>query len=413
VIVIIGAGLAGLTLACALAEVNVPTVVFEQYGSAATLAAAEQLPDVVLDADTIAALHAAGLGEVLAAPVATVEAVRLRADSRTHRIALPTTTLAYRPGEARAVAQARYRHADLLGGLLERYIVRGGQPRWLTTAIAVAGLAPTGTRGTAVVASGPLPSGLSANGSLGRQVLGAEWVVAADGRDGLGRTIAANAGVQLVRHHHDVTWLVAVLAGTPPCQDPLYTTGSAQFAAQLPYTATTTQILLQIGPGEDPSAWPEDRMWAALAEWLGPEQLMAPGPVLSKVVAPVVSSGVELMRHGQLLLIGDAAHHLPVVTAKGANLAMHDALTLAAALQADARPDAVPRWERSRTAAAVSAHACTAGILELTHPPVQSGAGFVRSGRRRMLLGDPAARAAFAATWASTLPTDAPTERAG
>jgi p-hydroxybenzoate 3-monooxygenase len=55
------------------------------------------------------------------------------------------------------------------------------------------------------------------------------------------------------------------------------------------------------------------------------------GPVTAKSVLPMRSSVTEPMRHGRLLLAGDAAHIVPPTGAKGLNLAAADVVVLARA----------------------------------------------------------------------------------
>ena len=80
--------------------------------------------------------------------------------------------------------------------------------------------------------------------------------------------------------------------------------------------------------------WHDDRLWDELAVRLGPE--VAPhitrGPALEKSVAPLRSFVFEPMRHGSLLLAGDAAHIVPPTGAKGLNLAASDVTYLSKAL---------------------------------------------------------------------------------
>jgi p-hydroxybenzoate 3-monooxygenase len=87
--------------------------------------------------------------------------------------------------------------------------------------------------------------------------------------------------------------------------------------------------------------WPDDRLWDELAVRLGPEAAanMVRGPAIEKSIAPLRSFVFAPMRHGSLLLCGDAAHIVPPTGAKGLNLAASDVHYAAEALTAFFRRD--------------------------------------------------------------------------
>jgi p-hydroxybenzoate 3-monooxygenase len=82
-------------------------------------------------------------------------------------------------------------------------------------------------------------------------------------------------------------------------------------------------------------AWSDDRIWAELqARVAGPDGFtLAEGPVTDKAVLRFRSFVAEPMRHGNLLLAGDAAHTVPPTGAKGLNLALADVRVLAEVLE--------------------------------------------------------------------------------
>src|SRR3546814_16000751 len=69
--------------------------------------------------------------------------------------------------------------------------------------------------------------------------------------------------------------------------------------------------------------WPDDRIWDELAIRLGPDAAagMTRGPSIEKSIAPLRSFVFEPMRHGRLMLAGDAAHIVPTTGAKRLRLA--------------------------------------------------------------------------------------------
>ncbi len=73
------------------------------------------------------------------------------------------------------------------------------------------------------------------------------------------------------------------------------------------------------------------------------------GPITSKTVLGFRSYVCEPMRHGRLVLAGDAAHTVPPTGAKGLNLALADVRVLAEILSAQSdqvTPDVARRLHR-------------------------------------------------------------------
>jgi p-hydroxybenzoate 3-monooxygenase len=129
-------------------------------------------------------------------------------------------------------------------------------------------------------------------------------------------------------------WL-GILADVPPCSHELiYASHERGFALASMRSQSRSRYYIQVGLEEQIEAWPDARIWDELAVRLGPEANahMKRGPSFDKSVAPLRSYVCEPMRHGRLLLAGDAAHIVPPTGAKGLNLASSDVLFLAEAL---------------------------------------------------------------------------------
>ena len=97
-------------------------------------------------------------------------------------------------------------------------------------------------------------------------------------------------------------------------------------------------------PGHATSTdWSDDRIWEELQARLDANgHTLHEGPITSKTVLPFRSFVQEPMRHGNLLLAGDAAHTVPPTGAKGLNLALADVRVLAEELErAIVKDDAV------------------------------------------------------------------------
>ena len=80
--------------------------------------------------------------------------------------------------------------------------------------------------------------------------------------------------------------------------------------------------------------WSDDRIWEELEARVGANgYALKEGPITSKTVLPFRSFVQEPMRHGNLVLAGDAAPTVPPTGAKGLNLALADVRVLAEQLE--------------------------------------------------------------------------------
>jgi p-hydroxybenzoate 3-monooxygenase len=164
-----------------------------------------------------------------------------------------------------------------------------------------------------------------------------EWrcqvVAGCDGFLGVSRAAVPAGALQVFDRRHEFGW-VAVLAAAPPStEEIIYALHADGFAGHMLRTATVSRYYLQCPPDDDIANWPDDRVWAELQARLAEEGwVLQEGPVLEKGIVEMRSFVVEPMRHGQLFLVGDAAHIVPPVGAKGMNLAIWDARHLAAAV---------------------------------------------------------------------------------
>ena len=93
-------------------------------------------------------------------------------------------------------------------------------------------------------------------------------------------------------------------------------------------------MYFQCDPHENVDDWSDDRIWEELQARVGANgYTLKQGPITSRTVLPFRSFVQEPMRHGNLLLAGDAAHTVPPTGAKGLNLALADVRVLAEELE--------------------------------------------------------------------------------
>ena len=150
----------------------------------------------------------------------------------------------------------------------------------------------------------------------------------------------------------------------------------AGYAAQMRRAATLTRYYLQVPPGDVLDDWPDDRIRVELEKRLG---LGGASPLagVQFVERDFVDLRVRMrdsMQLGRLFLAGDAAHLITPAGGKGMNLAVQDAIELAAGLcERFGRPGRAERLERySATRGRPSAGA---GVLELAALSAASGIG--------------------------------------
>jgi p-hydroxybenzoate 3-monooxygenase len=162
-------------------------------------------------------------------------------------------------------------------------------------------------------------------------------VVGCDGSFGPSRGAVPEAVTSTWTRTYPYSWL-GVLADVAPSTDELiYAWHPNGFALHSMRSATVSRLYLQVPNETDLGEWPDERIWAELAERIGPERV--PGPITEKSVLPMRSYVMAPMRHGRLFLAGDAAHIVPPTGAKGLNLAISDVALLAPALTALLRED--------------------------------------------------------------------------
>jgi p-hydroxybenzoate 3-monooxygenase len=120
----------------------------------------------------------------------------------------------------------------------------------------------------------------------------------------------------------------------------IYNHSDRGFALISQRTDTVQRMYFQCDPTEDVADWSDDRIWEELQARVGANgYTLQEGPITSKTVLPFRSYVCEPMRHGNLLLAGDAAHTVPPTGAKGLNLALADVRLLAEQLELAIRKD--------------------------------------------------------------------------
>ena len=160
------------------------------------------------------------------------------------------------------------------------------------------------------------------------------FIAGCDGFHGPSRQAIPDAGRREYERVYPFGWL-GILADVPPCNHELiYANHERGFALASMRSERRSRYYIDVPLTERIEDWPDERIWDELAVRLGPEAAaqMTRGPAFEKSIAPLRSYVFAPMRHGSLLLCGDAAHIVPPTGAKGLNLAASDVHYAAAAL---------------------------------------------------------------------------------
>ena len=166
-----------------------------------------------------------------------------------------------------------------------------------------------------------------------RHEIVADLVVGSDGSRSICRGLVPGS-TQYFREY-PFAWF-GVLTESAPSNDVLiYTRSERGFALVSQRTESVQRLYFQCDPTENVADWSDDRIWAELQARLGGEDefRLNEGPVIERTVLPFRSFVQTPMRHGRLLLAGDAAHTVPPTGAKGLNLALADVRVLAEVIE--------------------------------------------------------------------------------
>lgn len=166
------------------------------------------------------------------------------------------------------------------------------------------------------------------------QRIDARFIAGCDGFHGPSRKAIPASVAREFERVYPFGWL-GILADVPPCHDELiYANHARGFALASMRSKTRSRYYVDVPLTERVEDWSDERLWDELVIRLGPDAAanITRGPALEKSIAPLRSYVFEPMRHGSLLLCGDAAHIVPPTGAKGLNLAASDVHYAAEAL---------------------------------------------------------------------------------
>ncbi|MEV6170678.1 4-hydroxybenzoate 3-monooxygenase [Streptomyces sp. NPDC051954] len=306
---IIGGGPAGLLLARLLHRTGIDCVVLESR----TREYVEQRQRAgMLEQGTVDALREAGAADRLAAEGLIHQGIELRFDRERHHVDFPSLT------GGRTVTI--YAQTEIVKDLVTLQLAEGPPLLFEAEALAV----------EKAESAAPV---VRFRHEGREQALTCDWMVGCDGSHGIARDAFPASSSRTYAHDYPYSWL-GILAEVPPSGDELiYARGERGFALHSMRSPSVSRLYLQVPNGTDPDDWTDDRIWGELAARfaIDADWTLHRGPITAKSVTPMRSYVHEPMRHGRLLLAGDAAHIVPPTGAKGLNLAVSDVRVLARA----------------------------------------------------------------------------------
>ncbi|MHC0431415.1 4-hydroxybenzoate 3-monooxygenase [Streptomyces sp. O3] len=310
-IAIVGAGPSGLLLARLLHRAGIDCAVLESRDRAYV----EQRQRAgILEQSTVDTLRTAGAADRLHREGIAHDGIELRFDGRRHRVDFPSLT-----GGRRVWV---YAQTEVVKDLIALQL-KDGPPLYFDAPVRAVEHADTDRPAVHYTHQGQ------------DRVLTCDYVVGCDGYHGVVRRAVPAGATRVHERTYPYSWL-GVLADAPPVYDELiYAHSEHGFALASMRSPEVSRLYLQVPNGEDPAAWPDQRIWDELDRRLGADAdwRLHRGPITAKSVLPMRSSVTEPMRYGRVLLAGDAAHIVPPTGAKGLNLAASDVTVLADAFR--------------------------------------------------------------------------------
>jgi p-hydroxybenzoate 3-monooxygenase len=158
-----------------------------------------------------------------------------------------------------------------------------------------------------------------------------DFVAGCDGDHGVSNASVPDGAMSTYTLDYGISWLT-ILADAPPPRYALMAVGRHGYAAQYARGPRASRFYLQCPPDDKPEDWSADRIWEQLRLRLHRPDLPT-GPISETEVFPLRSLVREPMSYGRLYLLGDAAHVISPMGAKGMNLALYDAEVFAAAVR--------------------------------------------------------------------------------
>jgi p-hydroxybenzoate 3-monooxygenase len=304
-VVVIGAGPSGLLLSQLLQRSGVDSIVLERHTRPYVEA---RIRAGLLEQSTVDLLIEAGVGERLQRERLVHDGFEMAFDGRVHRIDLKGLA-----GKSVTI----YGQTEIQKDLGDAAVAAGGDVRYEAVDVAIRDY------------SGDRPS-VSFTHEGRAHTIECDFIAGCDGYYGICRASVPAAAIRIYERGYPFGWL-GIIADVHPVADELvYANHERGFALCSMRSHGRVRCYVQCPLDDKVEHWSDDRFWSELAQRLPSEYAarMQTGPSIEKSIAPLRSFVAEPMRHGRLMLVGDAAHIVPPTGAKGLNLAASDVRVL-------------------------------------------------------------------------------------
>jgi 2-octaprenyl-6-methoxyphenol hydroxylase len=348
-VLIVGGGMVGLTLACALAGAGVRSVVVDRQSPRAMLAAAYDGRASAFAAGSVRLLRAIGVWEAMAAAAQPILEIRVS------------------DGDSRLFLHYDHRAlgAEPLGQMVENRVLRRALDRRAAALPALIRLAPA--RLARLERSAHRVRAALADGTK----IVARLAVAADGK---GSVVREQAGIAVGRLAYRQTAIVCTVAHERPhrgiAQERFLAAGPF---AILPLTGERSSLVWAERADLAPAILAlDEEAFARELAWRFTDYLGALAPTGPRWSYPLELSWAWRITAPRLALVGDAAHAIHPLAGQGLNLGLRDAAALAESVVDAARlgldigaSDVLARYARRRRFDALTMSVTTDGLNRL------------------------------------------------
>lgn len=301
-VTVIGAGVAGLTLATFLHKSGVNCVVLETQSrtSVETLQRAG-----VVEARAVDMFERWGLAdELLAGPVAQTIDYKINGKSRVFEI------IDEEGNSGRFCTQQM-----LVNSLLKTLVDKmGGDVRFEVSNVNIQN-------------EENKPTKITYDDMNGTHEINCKYIVGCDGSRGMSKSSIPNGVLTKYSYEFGYSWLAAHVEA-PVTAHPIMAVSDHGFVGQLPRGPEKSRYYLQCDLSDGPQDWPDERFWDEVRLRLNDPSIQNV-KIIDRQFVPLRSVVHSPMQFRNLFLAGDVAHLVPPTSAKGMNLALYDVDILA------------------------------------------------------------------------------------